>query len=113
MAPVRTPPSPGRTEALLDTGLEYRPGDPIRVRIVHREHRATVTDDGGATARAGKPRAWREVAVRLERELDVNVSRQGAVSLPVLAAGPSETEVVARIAAASLALYEDLLELAG
>lgn len=50
--------------------------------------------------------------MRLERELDVNVSRQGAVWLPVVAAGPSEPEVVARIAAASLAFYEDLLELA-
>lgn len=105
--------STGRTEALLDTGIEYRPGDPVRVRIVRREHRATVSDVGGATERAGRPRAWREVAVRLERELDVNVSRQGEVSLPVVPAGPSEPDVVARIAAASLALYEDLLELAG
>jgi hypothetical protein len=106
-------PSSGRTQALLDTGLEYQPGDPVRVRVIHREHRATVTDDGAAAARAGRPQAWREVAVRVERELDVNVSRRGAVSLPVVPAGPSEPEVIARIAAASLAFYEDLLELTG
>jgi hypothetical protein len=33
---------------LIDTGLEYRPGDPVRVRVVRREHRISVTDDGAA-----------------------------------------------------------------
>jgi hypothetical protein len=38
----------GRSEMLIDTGLEYRPGDPVRVRVVRREHRISVTDDGAA-----------------------------------------------------------------
>ena len=54
---------------------------------------------------------WRDVADRLQRELVVNVSRAGAVSLPVVAAGPPLDAIEQRIAQASLAFYQELLEL--
>jgi hypothetical protein len=101
-----------RTETTVETGLEYRSGDPVQVRVVRRGPRTSVSDDGAALAHAGRPRAWREAAVKLERELDVNVSRSGVISLPVVKVGPPEEQVVQRIAAASVALYQDLLELA-
>ena len=102
-----------RTETVIDAGLEYRPGDPVRVRVVRRERRTSVTDDGAAISKAGRPPRWREAAHRLERELDVNFSHRGLVSLPVVAAGPRVEAIVARIAAASLAFYQELLELEG
>ena len=102
-----------RTETVIDAGLEYRPGDPVRVRVVRREQRTSVTDDGAAISKAGRPPRWREAAHRLERELDVNFSHRGVVSLPVVAAGPGVEAIVARIAAASLAFYQELLELEG
>jgi hypothetical protein len=102
-------PVQGRSEAVIDTGLEYRPGDPVRVRVVRREHRISVTDDGAAIAQAGRPHAWREAA-DLVGELGVNVSRRGVVSLPVVPVGPCEERTVRRIGEASLCLYQAILE---
>jgi hypothetical protein len=99
------------SDAVVDTGLSYVPGDPVLVHVQHRDHRTTVTDDGGAVARAGHPAGWRNVADRLADELDVNITRQGIVCLPVVPVGPPEDAIVQRIAGASLALYQDLLEL--
>jgi hypothetical protein len=100
-----------RREDIVGVGLEYRPGDPVRVRVVHRDHRVSVTDDGAAVVKAGLPCGWEEVCARLAAELNVNISRQGVVGLPVVRIGPSEPLVVERIGRASLALYEDLLDL--
>jgi hypothetical protein len=109
-----------RTQTVIDAGLEYRPGDPVRVRVLgggggvgRRARPTSVTDDGAAISKAGRPPRWREAAHRLERELDVNFSHRGVVSLPVVAAGPGVEAIVARIAAASLAFYQELLELDG
>jgi hypothetical protein len=101
----------GRSETVIDTGLEYRPGDPVRVRVLRREHRIDVTDDRAAVQRAGQPRGWHAAVDRVLDEFDVNVSAGGAVSLPVVFAGPAEHEVVRRIGEASVALYQELLEL--
>ncbi len=89
----------------------YRPGFPVQVTVFRRERRVLVTDSGAAIALAGKVPGWREVAWELARELDVNVSRQGVVSLPVVPVGPGEEVVVERIASASIQLYDRLLEL--
>ncbi|MGH2971796.1 MAG: hypothetical protein ACRDLE_06670 [Gaiellaceae bacterium] len=99
-----------REELLVDTGLEYVPGDRVVVRVVHREGRTSITDDGAAVERAGRSPGWRDVAGRIEDELIVNVSRQGVVSLPVVACGPAEEEIVHRIGVASLALCHDILD---
>jgi hypothetical protein len=102
-----------RTETVVDAGLEYRPGDPVRVRVVRRERRTSVTDDGAAISKAGRPPRWREAADRLDRELDVNFSQRGVISLPVVTAGPGLEAIAQRIAAASLGFYQELLELDG
>lgn len=99
-----------RAEAIVDTGLAYRPGEPVRLRVRRRERRITVSDAGAALALAGRPAGWRAVAAQLERALDVNVSGTGAVWLPVVSAGPPLPVVEQRIAAASLAFYQDLLD---
>ncbi len=99
-----------RVEETITTGLAYRPADPVRVTVTRRAQRTSVSDEGAAVGRAGKPDGWLAIAELLARERDVNVTRQGVVWLPVVAAGPAEPVVVERIAAASLALYQDLLE---
>ncbi len=111
-SPPVSAPAAGRVEETVDTGLCYRPGDPVVVRVVRRPHRVTISDDGAGARRAGRPAGWREAGERVARELDVNVSRTGAVSLPVVEVGPPETVVISRIAEASVALYETLLEIA-
>lgn len=100
-----------RSETVIDTGLEYRPGDPVRVRVVRRGHRISVTDDGAAIEKAGRPPRWREAADRLAEELVVNISQKGVISLPVVPVGPGEERIVRRIGEASLGLYQELLEL--
>lgn len=99
------------TTSLIDTGLEYRPGDPVLVRVVRREGSTRVSDDRAAFERAGSPSGWPDAARKVNLELEVNFSRDGSVSLPVVAAGPPEAEVVTRIGAASLAFYQELLDL--
>jgi hypothetical protein len=98
-------------EHVVDTGLEYVPGDPVRVRIVRRDRRTNVSDDGAAVERAGRPAGWREAAERVAGELDVNVSRPGVISLPVSSRGSGLETLVQRIGEASLALYQEILEL--
>jgi len=98
-------------ETVIDSGLWYRPGDPVRLRAVRREQRLSVADDGAAINKAGRPPHWRDIADRLERDLIVNVSRRGVVWLPVVAAGPGFETVIGRIAEASVDFYQSLLEL--
>lgn len=102
---------PVRSETITDTGVAYRPGEPVRLRVTRRERRLTVSDEGAALAQAGRPAGWRIVAERLERKLDVNVTGAGAVWLPVVAAGPPLHAIEQRIAQASLTFYQELLEL--
>jgi hypothetical protein len=104
-----------RIEAVGETGLEYRPGDPVRVWVLRRERRVSVSDHGAALAHAGGPQGcpqgWRAACARVCAEIDVNISRHGVVSLPVVRVGPGEAAIVQRVGAASLALYQELLEL--
>jgi hypothetical protein len=100
-----------RAEYELESPLSYTPGDPVRVSVSHREQAVSVSDDGGAIERAGAAQGWRLAADRVASELDVNVSRHGVVSLPVVRVGPGEEAIVRRIGEASLAFYQELLEL--
>jgi ankyrin repeat protein len=94
----------------LDSGLEYAPGDPVRLHVTVRRF-PYISDEGGAVERAGRSEGWRAVADRVAVERVVNVSRSGAVSLPVVAKGPGFDAIARRVAEASLELYEELLEL--
>jgi hypothetical protein len=101
---------------VFDSGLEYVPGDPVTVRVVERAvhdgvRTVSVTDDSAAAQRAGRRAGWRSVGERVADELLVNVGRDGAISLPVVRVGPGQDAIAKRIAAASLALYQELLEL--
>ncbi len=102
---------PIRAESPVDTGLEYRPGDPVRVWVQHRERRVSVSDHGEALRRAGGAPGWERASARVLAELDVNITRGGVVWLPVVAVGPSTDGVARRIGRASLVFFQELLEL--
>ncbi|HZR96352.1 MAG TPA: ankyrin repeat domain-containing protein [Gaiellaceae bacterium] len=95
----------------VDTGLEYTPGEAVRLRVDVARF-PYVSDEGRAVGLAGTPDGWRAAAERIAEERSVNISRGGIVSLPVVAAGPGYEAIVDRIARASVELYEELLELA-
>ncbi len=82
----------------------------MRVRVVRREHRISVSDDGAAVARFGHATETGTAARKVLAEFDVNISTAGIVSLPVVPVGPSFDEVVRRVGEASLALYQELLD---
>lgn len=98
-------------EQLVHVDRAYRPGRPVRLLVTDRERRLRVSDQGAAIDDAGAPRGWRELADRTERELNVNITRHGAVWLPVVPAGPGLAAIVARIGEASLRFYDELLDL--
>jgi hypothetical protein len=41
------------SEVTVDTGVAYRPAEPVLIRVRHREHRYDLGVDGAAVARAG------------------------------------------------------------
>jgi hypothetical protein len=102
---------PVRAQSRVDTGLEYRPGDPVRVWVRRRERRVSVSDRGAALDKAGAAPGWQRASAQVHAELDVNITRGGVVWLPVVAVGPSEEDVARRIGHASLIFFQELLEL--
>jgi hypothetical protein len=93
-----------REERLVDTGLEYAPGDRVVVRVIERDGRGRVSDNARAAAKAGRAKVPEEIARRVESEFVVNVTRRGEIFLP-------GARFADRIGRASLALYQDLLDL--
>lgn len=98
----------------FDAARELLGREPGGVRVSGRRFPTRAQRcDAPAGQLAGWLAGWLTIAGRLERDLDVNITRQGVVWLPVVALGPGEHALVKRIAEASLALYQDLLELGG
>jgi hypothetical protein len=100
-----------RSERLIDSGLEYVPGDPVLVKVVRRGRRYLVTDDAAAVARAGQPPGWRGAAERALAEDALNLSRGGAVFVPAIEGRVSIESLVTRVARLSLAVYQEILDL--
>src|ERR1700749_3304052 len=87
------PPDPGRAESVIDADVQYAPGDPVLVWVLHRERRVSASDHGAALQKAGTPPGWQRACARVLAESDVNITRGGVVWLPVVAVGPSEAAV--------------------
>ena len=100
-------------EELLDSGFEYVPGEPVLVRVVRRE--GTDARDrrrcwGAARwtcAGARRSRSRRRGAVRRQRR----APRQRLSPRRLPPVGPDAETIVHRIGEASLALYQELLDL--
>ncbi len=62
-------------ERIVDTGLTYGPGEPVRIRIRRRGRRYDLDDLGDAVRLGGKRPGWRQAAEWAVEPM--NVSRQG------------------------------------
>jgi hypothetical protein len=99
-----------RVESRLDSGLAYGDGGPpVEVLVRRRPGRYLVSDDGRAVELAGR----REVAEDVVAAHSLNLNRRGVVSAPAVPRHGAAwlDSLAARVADASLALYEALLEL--
>ena len=103
--------TPEREELVLETGLSYREGEPVLVRLRRRGKRYDLRDDGRAVELAGPPAGWRDGATAVVEAHGLNVSRTGVVFVPAVEGGVDRAWLTRRVAETSLALYDALLEL--
>ncbi|HSC51382.1 MAG TPA: hypothetical protein VLD16_14055 [Gaiellaceae bacterium] len=100
-----------RDEVILDTGLAYTEGEPVLVAIRRRGGRYDLRDDGRALELAGRPAGRREAATAAVEAFDLNLTRSGVVFVPAVEGGVGRDRLALRVAGASLAVYDAVLEL--
>ena len=101
-------------EVVLESGLFYADGDPVRVRVRKRERRYDLDDEGAAVRKAGasvRHGGWHDAAERVVDEESININRRGVVFVPAVE-GRDLARLAAQVARASASLYAALLELA-
>jgi hypothetical protein len=91
------------------TGLRYREGEPVEIRVRQREQWVDLDDEGRAVELAGKPAGWLEIAERVVAAEGMNVNRAGRVFVTVHERRDLE-DLERRLAESSLAVYEALLD---
>jgi len=100
-----------RDEVRVDAGLAYTEAEPVLVTIRRRGWRYDLRDDGRAVELAGQPEGWREVVAVVVEAFGLHVTRSGVVSVPGVEGGVDRDWLARRVAEASLAVYDALLEL--
>jgi len=100
-----------RDDVVVETGLSYVEGEPVRVRLRKRGRRYELRDDGRAVELAGRPRGRRVRATAVVDEFDLNRTRTGVVFVPAVEGGVDRDWLARRVAEASVAVYDALLEL--
>jgi hypothetical protein len=101
-----------RGEIVVDSGLAYGDGEPVRILVRKRLHHYFLTDQGRAVEKAFKPSGWQEPAEWAAEPM--NVDGRGTVFVPVVGRdldGERLGDVVVRLADASRAVHEALLAL--
>ncbi|HXV56863.1 MAG TPA: hypothetical protein VD704_03265 [Gaiellaceae bacterium] len=99
-------------ETSLDTGLEYRPGEPVLVVARRRGRRWDFGDAGRAVELSGSPPGWLEAAGSVVAEEGMNVNRAGVVFAPAVERPGRDLAALAlRIGETSRAVFAELLEL--
>jgi hypothetical protein len=85
----------------------------VRVTVRTREGWVHFSDEACGVDAAGCPAGWLPVAQQVVRELDLNVNRRGVVfvSAPLSRPLSWRRSLERRVADASIAVYEALLEL--
>jgi hypothetical protein len=97
---------------IVETGLRYGPGEPVRIRIRRRGRRYDLDDLGEAVRLAGKAPGWREAAERAVEPM--NVSRSGVVLVAAVEGSFPDRDIESlarRLGASSRAVYDALVEL--
>jgi hypothetical protein len=95
-------------DVVVPTELTYRPGETVDVVVRKRSWRFDISDGGRAVELAGRPTSWAEVAERVVAAHALNVNRRGVVF--VQSSEARLEGLVARVAACSEALFQELLE---
>ncbi len=98
-----------RAEGTFASGLVFRPGLPVEVRVTKRGIRYDIDDRGLAVSLAGRPPGWLRLAEHVVADEGLNVNRRGVVFVPAVE-GRDIAGLAQRMAATSLALHERLLE---
>ena len=103
---------PERGETVVDTGLEYATGEPVRVSVRRRGPRWDFSDGGRAVQLAGKPPGWLPAAERVVAEEGMNVNRAGVVFVPAVERSCGDLALLALwLGESSHALFAELIEL--
>ncbi len=95
-------------ERIVETGLRYGPGEPVRIRVRRRGRRYDLDDLGDAVRHAGKAPGWLEAAERAVEPM--NVSRRGVVFVGAFA-GLDIDALARRLAVSARAVYDAVVEL--
>lgn len=100
-----------RDEVIIDTGLAYTENEPVLVAVRRRGRRYDLRDDGRALELAGRPAGWSEAAAAAVEAFDLNLTRSGIVFVPAVEGGIDRDWLARRVAEASLAVYDAVLDL--
>jgi hypothetical protein len=100
-----------RDEMIVQTGLAYAEGEPVVVAVRRRGRRYDLRDAGRAVQLAGRPAGWHVAAAAAVDAFELNLTRSGVVFVPAVEGGVDREWLAGRVAAASLAVYDALLEL--
>ncbi len=96
---------------MIEPGLSFGDGEPVRINVRSRERRIDLDDGGRAVEKSGaRGRAWLEVVDGVVAREGFNVNRRGVLFVPVVA-GRDIDELAERLAATALDVYDALLEL--
>jgi hypothetical protein len=93
----------------LNTGLSYRPGHPVSIRVRKRGSRYDITDGATAVSLAGHPDAWLATASDTAARTGMNVNRRGVVFVTGFEQRDL-ADLVVRLAECSRLVYVSLLE---
>jgi hypothetical protein len=96
-------------EVTLNTGLSYRPGYPVSIRVRKRDSRYDITDGATAVDLAGRPHGWLETASTTAARTGMNVNRRGVVFVTGFERRDL-ADLVMRLAECSRLVYVSLLE---
>ena len=95
-------------DVTLGTDLVYTSDDLVEIVVRKRGWRFDISDGGRAVELAGRPDGWPAAAERIVEDYALNVNRRGVVF--VQSNEGRLDALVARVAACSVAVYQELLE---
>jgi hypothetical protein len=102
----------GDGTAVLATGSDYLPDEPVPIQVRKRGRRWDFGDGGRAVQLAGRPSGWLAVAERVVAEEGMNVNRAGVVFVAAVERPDRDLAVLAlRLGDVSRAVYAELIEL--
>jgi hypothetical protein len=96
-------------DVTLSTGLSYRRGHPVRIRVRKRGGRYDMTDGAAAVDLAGRPEGWLATASDTAARTGMNVNHRG-VAFVTGFERRDLADLVMRLAESSRLVYVSLLE---